>query len=74
MRNRAEARHLNIAHGLYPRDPLNEDQMSRLVHFLSTGVRIIDGRTYSGGLTKFEPGEMERLFVPGPELLREATG
>ena len=74
VRNRAEARHLNIAHGLYPRDPLNEDQMSRLVHFLSTGVRIIDGRTYSGGLTKFEPGEMERLFVPGPELLREATG
>lgn len=70
VRNLAGARHLNIAHGLYPREPLTEHQMSRLVEFLSTGVRVIDGRTYSGGLTKFEPGEMERLFVPGPDLLR----
>lgn len=72
VRNLAAARHLNIAHGLYPREPLTEHQMSRLIHFLSTGVRVIDGRTYSGGLTKFEPGEMERLFVPGPELLQAA--
>lgn len=72
VRNLAGARHLNIAHGLYPREPLSEQQMTRLVEYLSTGVRIIDGRTYSGGLTKFEPGEMERLFVPGPDLLRAA--
>lgn len=72
VRNVAAARHLNIAHGLYPRQPLTEHQMSKLVEFLSTGVRVIDGRTYSGGLTKFEPGEMERLFVPGPEHLQAA--
>jgi hypothetical protein len=30
-----------------------------------------DGRTYAGGLTKFEPREMERLLVPRPELLAD---
>jgi hypothetical protein len=29
---------------------------------------VDDGRTYAGGLTKFEPREMERLLVPTPEL------
>jgi hypothetical protein len=27
---------------------------------------VDDGRTYAGGLTKFEPREMERLLVPDP--------
>jgi hypothetical protein len=27
------------------------------------------GRTYAGGLTKFEPREMERLIVPSPAML-----
>jgi hypothetical protein len=69
VRNVAQARHINIAHGLYPREPLTNDQMLSLVDYLSTGISVLDGRTYAGGLTKFEPGEMERLFVPGPELL-----
>lgn len=69
VRNLAAARHLNIAHGLYPREPLSEKQLNNLVEYLSTNISVIDGRTYAGGLTKFEPGEMERLFVPGPELL-----
>lgn len=69
VRNLADARHLNIAHGLYPREKLTAKQLSRLVDYLSTGISVLDGRTYAGGLTKFEPGEMERLFVPNPELL-----
>lgn len=69
VRNLADARHINIAHGLYPREPLTEKQLGSLVDYLSTGISVIDGRTYAGGLTKFEPGEMERLFVPGPEQL-----
>jgi hypothetical protein len=69
VRNVAQARHINIAHGLYPREPLSETQMTRLVEYLSTGISILDGRTYAGGLTKFEPGEMERLYVPSPALL-----
>jgi hypothetical protein len=69
VRNIASARHINIAHGLYPRELLSEIQLRSLVEHLSTGISVIDGRTYAGGLTKFEPGEMERLFVPGPDLL-----
>jgi hypothetical protein len=68
-RNLACARHINIAHGLYPREALSEIQLRALVDHLSTGISVVDGRTYAGGLTKFEPGEMERLFVPGPQML-----
>jgi adenine-specific DNA-methyltransferase len=68
-RNLASARHINIAHGLYPREPLSEEQLRSLVEFLSHNTSVMDGRTYAGGLTKFEPGEMERLFVPRPENL-----
>jgi adenine-specific DNA-methyltransferase len=74
VRNVAQARHINIAHGLYPRDALSENQMRGLVDFLCTGISVLDGRTYAGGLTKFEPGEMERLFVPAPNLLAELGG
>lgn len=73
VRNVAEARHINIAHGLYPREALSEAQLLRLVDYLSTGISVLDGRTYAGGLTKFEPGEMERLLVPSPSLLAEAV-
>jgi adenine-specific DNA-methyltransferase len=68
-RNLAAARHINIAHGLYPREALTEDQLRALVEYLGSKISVIDGRTYSGGLTKFEPGEMERLFVPAPDQL-----
>lgn len=69
VRNLADARHINIAHGLYPRDPFPAALLDRLAHFLSYAVSVKEGRTYAGGLTKFEPREMERLLVPGPELL-----
>jgi adenine-specific DNA-methyltransferase len=65
-RNPSGARHLNIAHGLYPREHLTEEQLLALVDHLSSGVSVTDGRTYAGGLTKFEPREMERLLVPLP--------
>jgi adenine-specific DNA-methyltransferase len=64
--NSAGARHLNIAHGLYPRENLTEQQLCDLVEYLSGGVSVVDGRTYAGGLTKFEPREMERIWVPRP--------
>jgi hypothetical protein len=69
VRNLADARHINIAHGLYPREPLDERVLTRLVSYLARMTNVVDGRTYAGGLTKFEPREMERILVPSPELL-----
>jgi hypothetical protein len=71
VRNLAGARHINIAHGLYPRDPLPSATLDKLAAFLSSAVSLKQGRTYAGGLTKFEPREMERLLVPTPGLLEE---
>ena len=67
--NAVGARHINIAHGLYPRVELTSETLSRLAHFLSRAASTDSGRTYAGGLTKFEPGEMERLLVPDLEAL-----
>ena len=64
VRNRAGARHINIAHGLYPREPLADAVLQGLVAYLSASTHRDDGRTYAGGLTKFEPREMERIRVP----------
>ncbi|MBA3769167.1 MAG: class I SAM-dependent methyltransferase [Blastocatellia bacterium] len=72
VRNMAEARHINIAHGLYPRDLLTDRTLCRLAEFLSQSVSVTQGRTYAGGLTKFEPREMERLMVPEPDVLERA--
>jgi hypothetical protein len=66
VRNLTDARHLNIAHGLYPREHLGEAALTHLCHHLSTNVSQQQGRTYAGGLTKFEPKELERLVVPRP--------
>jgi hypothetical protein len=72
VRNDVAARHINIAHGLYPRQPIEPTVMDRLIAHLRTAVTLGQGRTYAGGLTKFEPREMERLPVPGLELLASA--
>lgn len=69
--NRVKARHINVAHGLYPRQEMSEVVLNALVRSLSMLTTTSDGRTYAGGLTKFEPREMERLLVPRPELILE---
>ena len=69
VRNLAGARHVNIAHGLYPREPLPPAALDGLAAYLRRSVTRGQGRTYAGGLTKFEPGEMARLPVPAPDLL-----
>jgi hypothetical protein len=69
VRNLADARHINIAHGLYPRQKLAAAALNTLATYLSQHVATSAGRTYAGGLTKFEPREMERLLVPDlPQL------
>jgi hypothetical protein len=69
VRNLAAARHVNIAHGLYPREPLPAAALDSLAAYLRGSVTAAQGRVYAGGLAKFEPGEMERLLVPAPSLL-----
>jgi hypothetical protein len=73
VRNLCAARHLNIAHGLYPREPLAETALRGLLAYLRNNVSTSAGRTYAGGLTKFEPGELERIPVPAVEMLRDAA-
>jgi len=74
VRNLAGARHVNIAHGLYPRELLPPAALDGLAAFLRQSVTQGQGRTYAGGLTKFEPGEMERLPVPASALLPAYAG
>jgi adenine-specific DNA-methyltransferase len=64
VRNAVKARHINIAHGLYPRDPLGEPALTAIVAWLRRNVSIAGGRTYAGGLVKFEPKELERIMLP----------
>ena len=71
VRNPCDARHLNIAHGLYPRAPLPEPVLDALSAWLRETVRASAGRTYAGGLVKFEPGELERVSIPPLEELHE---
>ncbi len=67
--NTCNARHINVAHGLYPRQPLDAVVMARLVTWLNSNINTGSGRTYAGGLTKFEPKEIERLRIPRLETL-----
>lgn len=73
VRNLVGARHVNVAHGIYPREPLPDDLLDALAAALRTGVSVAQGRTYAGGLTKFEPSEMERIPVPNPALLADLS-
>jgi hypothetical protein len=66
VRNLADARHINIAHGIYPREHMDDATLDRLASSLRGAVDLGQGRTYAGGLTKFEPREMERIPVPSP--------
>ncbi len=64
VRNHTAARHLNICHGLYPRQPLSAQTLDRIAAWLNRSTGTIGGRVYAGGLVKFEPREVERLPLP----------
>jgi hypothetical protein len=69
--NLVGAHHLNVAHGLYPLEPMSEVQLRAVLNYLQKTVSVRDGRTYAGGLVKFEPGEVERLRIPEITRLAE---
>ncbi|HQY07284.1 MAG: methyltransferase domain-containing protein [Burkholderiales bacterium] len=56
--------YLNIAHGLYPHEPIAPSALERLLQHLNTATSVGSGRMYGGGLAKFEPGDISRLRVP----------
>lgn len=63
---------LNVLHGLFPKGPLDDEQLAGLVCYLNSNRETFrgSGRTYQGGLEKFEPKEMEALLVPPASELR----
>jgi hypothetical protein len=62
--NKAGARLLNIAHGLYPRESMPAATLIAIVAYLREHTSLAGGRTYAGGLVKFEPRELERIRIP----------
>lgn len=64
---------LNIAHGLHPRVDLAEQELTALISWLNEHSHefVGQGRTYHGGLEKFEPRELESILVPSLENLRD---
>jgi hypothetical protein len=73
VRNTARARHLNIAHGLYPRALLSDGQLAAILVWLRRHVGMSGGRVYAGGLVKFEPKEFERIPIPALEDIDAAN-
>ena len=71
--NPQRVRSLNVVHGIYPFVDLSERAVEGLVEYLNTSVSQDEGRTYCGGLTKFEPKEVEQLWVPSPAMLEEGS-
>ena len=63
-RNACQARVLNIAHAVVPLRPMSIRSQDKLVAWLNHNVCTTLGRTYGGGLVKFEPGEAMRIPIP----------
>jgi hypothetical protein len=69
--NLCNVRHINVVHGLYPTTLLTEEELNLIVDWLNCNVSIGLGRTYAGGLTKFEPGEVMNILMPHIDVLKE---
>ncbi|KFI91239.1 modification methylase XamI [Bifidobacterium saguini DSM 23967] len=67
--NRQKLPMLNVVHGLYPKVDMTPKAIDRLTSFLNESVDTASGRTYCGGLVKFEPREAESIMVPALEEL-----
>lgn len=54
---------LNIAHGIFPQEGIPAEKLVVALNAARDSFRG-RGRTYQGGLEKFEPREMEALLIP----------
>ena len=66
VRNLAGARFLNIAHGLYPREPLPPRLLDALAGYLSRSVSTGQGRVYAGGRVSSSHGKWSASRFPPP--------
>ena len=71
VRNLSTARNVNVVHGIYPREAMSATALDALAAALRGAAPAAEGRTYAGGLVKFEPSEMSRIPVPEPAVLEE---
>ena len=71
VRNLSAARNVNVVHGIYPRETMSATALDALATALRGAAPAAEGRTYAGGLIKFEPSEMGRIPVPAPAMLEE---
>ena len=72
VRNLVCAHNINVAHGIYPREPMSSHALDVLTSALRAASSSAVGRTYAGGLVKFEPSEIARIRIPGPAMLEES--
>lgn len=77
IRNETNARNLSNLHGIYMNVALSEDQMNALLAYLNSefASEVVrrSGRTYSSGMDKIEPNELEEVPVLDPRELDNAT-
>lgn len=77
IRNETDARNLSNLHGIYFDVDITESQMKALLAYLNSGfaseVVRRSGRTYSSGMDKIEPNEMEGVPVLDPRGLTDET-
>lgn len=78
IRNETDARNLSNLHGIYFDVDVSENQQKALLAYLNSGfaseVVRRSGRTYSSGMDKIEPNEMESVPVLDPrDLSNEAV-
>jgi hypothetical protein len=71
-RNACDARIINIAHSLTPIRAINLAAQDRLIAWLNENVRVTGGRTYGGGMVKFEPGDAMDIPLPAETILEGA--
>lgn len=63
--NPDRCRIVNVLHGIHFREEVDDDTATALVTWLNSHRgSFTGGRTYHGGLQKFEPRELEAILVP----------
>ncbi|MDR5657739.1 N-6 DNA methylase [Halodesulfurarchaeum sp. HSR-GB] len=77
IRNETNARNLSNLHGMYIDVEMDETQLKALLAYLNSefASKVVrrSGRTYSSGMDKIEPNEMEGVPVLDPRGLNNET-